>query len=406
MGFSATCSCGHSPAPIVWASRGSEEAPTSIILYGHYDVQPAEPLDLWASDPFLLAERDGILYGRGIGDDKGPIGAMLMALSEIQSWDGLRITVLLEGGEEIGSPGFGEFLRANGKRLEGAQAALIVDTGCPDSATPTLVTGLRGLISFELFLRTGQRDIHSGYGGCVPNAVQELVRLCAQFHRADGSVAIPRFYDGVQRPAEEELASFQILRKRGEDAAATLGVRCLRDPFPPVAPNAIHAFFPSLEFNGIRGGYEGSGCKTIIPAAASVKFTVRTVPGQDGENLCDAIRGFVELHRPSYAEIDLRCEPAGPAYAIGSRAAGSKFAALFSSMEDSLEKEFGSRPLLMREGGSIGVVSAFKEILGLDSLLVGVVPTASNIHAPNENWPVASLLRTRSALGAFFRSLA
>jgi acetylornithine deacetylase/succinyl-diaminopimelate desuccinylase-like protein len=406
MGFSALCEEGYGPAPIVWASRGPMGAKNSLIIYGHYDVQPEGPRADWHSDPFQLVELDGLLYGRGVADDKGPIVALLAAIGNVRNWENLRLTVLLEGGEEVGSPEFGDFLRAHRDELASHLAVLSADCGCPDENTPTIITCLRGIITGELTLRTAHRDIHSGYGGCVPNAVQELALLCSKFHREDGSVAIPHFYDGIQKQIDrEELAAVRSLAER-EELADILGVGCLRDIFSPVPPRAVHGFFPSLEWNGIWGGHTGEGSKTIIPAAAYAKFSLRTVPGQSARVLCAALEDFAQRNCPPYGTVELHCAIHGPAYAIGGPSEAPELHRLLVLLENSLAQEFGHLPLRLREGGSIGAVSDFKEILGLNSLLLGVVPTASHIHAPDENWPIQSFHKTRCALSAFFNGLA
>ncbi|MDR0340187.1 MAG: M20/M25/M40 family metallo-hydrolase, partial [Puniceicoccales bacterium] len=334
MGFSAVCEGGYGPGPIVWASRGPDGAKNSIIIYGHYDVQPEAPREDWHTDPFQLVERDGLFYGRGVADDKGPIVALLSAMGDLPDWENLRLTVLLEGGEEIGSPGFADFLRNHRDQLTRHQAVLSVDCGCPNESTPTLTTGLRGQIAGELVLRTGQRDVHSGYGGCVPNAVQELTRLCSKFHREDGAVAVPNFYEGVvEKIGAKELAAIRMLAER-EDLAATLAVKCLRNIFPSIPPEAVHGFLPSLEWIGIWGGHTGEGSKTIIPAVAFAKFSSRTVPGQNATALCANLEDFAQKHCPPYGTVELRCAVHCPAYVIGDPAEAPVAHRLLSLLEN------------------------------------------------------------------------
>jgi acetylornithine deacetylase/succinyl-diaminopimelate desuccinylase-like protein len=401
-GFAVRLCGDHSPAPIVWAERGNWDADGVLLLYGHYDVQPPEPVEPWQSDPFSVTLRGGAIYGRGVADDKGPLLAMLLELcrSEMAA-SHLRTIVLLEGGEEIGSPGFADFLRERRPQLR-SDAALVLDTGCPDDDLPALTTGLRGVIPFEVHLRTGSRDIHSGFGGCIPNAVQELVHLCGQLHGKKGPVAVPGFYDGIFTATGEELAAFELLEKLDPRPQETFGVKCLRRIFPSIPPRATHALLPALEFNGISGGYAGVGSKTIIPAEAMAKITVRTVQGQCPERLRSAVVEFLVKRCPRYAEVSVDAGIAGPAYGIDWGNATEKFKGFFHRMECSLAEAFGRNPIHLREGGSIGVVGAFKEILNLDSILVGVVPPSANIHGPNENWKLETAAKTRRALAAFF----
>ena len=403
IGYAADCFDGYGPAPIVWARRGPVGGKISLIMYGHYDVQPADPLELWHSSPFELSAVDGMLRGRGVADDKGPIVAVLAALQDIGDPGDVRINVLFEGAEEIGSVGFEDFLRDHGDKIR-SHGALVVDAGCPDCQTPALVTGLRGLISFELSLRTARGDIHSGYGGATPNAIHELLSLCGKLHYEDGSAAIPRFYGDVQPPGPGEIEAFQLLDGR-RNLADDLGVPLQRKIFAKIPASATHGLMPSLEFNGIWGGYCGDGCKTIIPAEAFAKFTVRTVPNQRSEAICDAVEAFIGKNCPSHVQFKLQRSIGGDAYAIDWPSADKKFVAMFLAMESALASEFENAPLRLREGGSIGVVGTFKKILATDSILLGVVPTSSNIHAPNENWSIGSFQRTRRSVEKFVRTI-
>ncbi|MDR1436021.1 MAG: M20/M25/M40 family metallo-hydrolase [Puniceicoccales bacterium] len=399
IGFAARCVDGYGPAPIVWAVRGPRAAKVSIIIYGHYDVQPAEPLGLWQTDPFALEERGGLLLGRGAADDKGPLVAALAALYDVGQLENVKITVLFEGAEEIGSVGFGEFLRDSGDQIDG-HVAVVADGGCPDESTAALITGLRGLISFELSIRTAERDIHSGYGGCTPNALHELMKLCGKFHGEGGEVAIPGFYDGILAPGPGEIEAFRLLDCR-RNFPAELGVRSQLEVFRDMPPSAVHGLMPSLEINGAWGGHLGSGCKTIIPAEASAKFTVRTVPGQRRELLGESVAEFARANCPPYGSVALNTSYGGNAYAIDWPHVGEKFSVLFGAMERSMRLEFGGEPLRLREGGSIGVVGDFRELLAADSIILGIVPISSNIHAPNENWTLGAFGRTRRSLVRF-----
>ncbi|MDR2668208.1 MAG: M20/M25/M40 family metallo-hydrolase [Puniceicoccales bacterium] len=404
MGYETDCVEGYGPAPVVWARRGPSDAKTSLIIYGHYDVQPAEPRALWDSNPFKLVEKNGILYGRGVADDKGPLVAVLAALGDAINLKNVHITVLLEGAEEIGSAGFEKFLIDHMWEIRG-HAAIIVDVGCPDCETPTLVTGLRGLMSFELSLRTATKDIHSGYGGSTPNALHDLIDICSEFHCEDGMVALRGFYLDVRFPEPDELKSFKRLDKL-RNLAADLGVKSQQQVFSGIDASATHGVMPSLEINGFWGGHCGEGCKTIIPAEAFAKFTVRTVPDQRCDVMQQTIGDAIKSKCQPWAEMKLSCSAASDAYAINLESADRKFVALFSAMERALKSEFKTRPIRMREGGSIGIVGALKKILAVDSILVGVVPTASNIHAPNENWPVATFERTRRSICKFLSAAA
>ncbi|MDR2576467.1 MAG: M20/M25/M40 family metallo-hydrolase [Puniceicoccales bacterium] len=401
-GFSASLHENYGPGPILTAECGPRDAPLSVLLYGHYDVQPPEPMDLWRAEPFALQEFDGTFYGRGIADDKGPMLLMLWELCKMRpNSSPVRTVVLLEGGEEVGSPGFADFLRAQRSQLA-ANATLIVDSGCPDNGIPALTTGLRGIISFEIHLRTGERELHSGFGGCIPNAVQELVKLCGRLHEESGRVAVPNFYENVAMPSGEELAAFRSEQERDPIPQKAFAVTYLRNIFPPLLPRSVHALLPSLEFHGISGGYQGPGNKNIIPAEASAKFSIRLVPNQDPEFVRDAVEKFLRKNVPPHvSEMSVHASTPSQSYAIDWTSASPAYITLFRAMEVSLQESFSAKPLHLREGGSIGVVGAFKEILGIDSILVGVVPPSSNIHGPNENWQIDTMKKAQRALASF-----
>jgi acetylornithine deacetylase/succinyl-diaminopimelate desuccinylase-like protein len=395
MDFSAEIVSVPGAHPIVLA-RWKVAAPrASLLLYGHYDVQPADPLEKWKTDPYQLTIVDGVAYGRGVADDKGPLAAMLYGLADA-GMGGVDITVMIEGEEEIGSPHFAEFLRS---QEIVADATIIADTGSICDNMPALTTGLRSIISFKLTLRTGLRDLHSGFGGALPNAIHELTRLCAMLHDERGRVTVEGFYEDIIPPTDKERATFQLLEKCEIPFPRAMGTRTVADLFPPILPRSIHAFMPSLEINGIHGGSE----KTIIPAEASANITARIVKGQKPQKVARLVEQFIRDHTPDYADLTLAMERFSIPYAIDFQNLAPKFLKLFQHMEQSTGEAFGQKPLHLREGGSIGVVDAFKTICGTDSILVGVVPPDAQIHSPNEHISVETLSRTRRLFGLFFR---
>ncbi|MDR2030098.1 MAG: M20/M25/M40 family metallo-hydrolase [Puniceicoccales bacterium] len=401
LGFSVQTFPTAEHHPILLGTRGSANAPTALLIYGHYDVQPANCDGQWSSDPFFLVERDGKLYGRGVADDKGPIAAILSALRSAGDLPNLRITFVLEGSEEIGSPSFLDFLKTNHGNMR-ADAAIVLDTGCPEELRPAITTSLRGILPFEVCLTTGERDLHSGFGGCVPNAIQELLRLCSRLHGPDGRVAVPGFYDGISLAGCDCVS---VATGEDEQFAKEMGVRNLQCLFPQLPRHAVHGVLPSLDFNGIWSGYQGLGSKTIIPAVASAKFTVRTVAGQDQSAMGHAVEQFLKSHAPAHCQLSVKMSTAAPAYGLDWKRLDGKFIQLFSSLESAVEAAFGTKPVHRREGGSIGVVSAFWDVLGLDSMLLGVVPPESRIHASDENWSMESFWRTQLALEYFFKNI-
>lgn len=395
--------------PAVFASYDGPDGAPTLLIYGHYDVQPADPLDQWLSDPFRLTERDGILYGRGIADDKGPSCLPIFALARtLKKYPNLPLSVkfLFEGEEEIGSPSLRRLLLKERQRLS-ADAALIVDSGCPSDQMPAITTGLRGLLSFDLRLRTADRDIHSGFGGNIPNAADEMARLCSTLHDDRGHVLVEGFYRHIRPLREEEIGAFQTLDILFGDPLADFPIRAFLDPFPRLSPRSVHATMPSLEINGIGSGYGGEGSKTIIPAEAFAKISIRTVPDQRADVLLDQVRAHLQRHCP--AHVELQIIPHGGVaqpYLLDLDRANPFFRSLLGRADESLETVFGRRPLQLREGGSIGVVGLLKEILGLDSLLVGLVPPECRIHSPNENWSIRSLERSYAVFRDLFNSFA
>ncbi|MDR0428683.1 MAG: M20/M25/M40 family metallo-hydrolase [Puniceicoccales bacterium] len=398
--------CGGNP--IVFALRCVSDAKFSLLLYGHYDVQPVDPLESWDTSPFCMKCNNGLLFGRGIADDKGPLAAMLFAmediLGEMHNFP-INIFVTIEGEEEIGSRNFAEFLRENRQRIA-VDGVLVCDTGSLSSELPTLTTALRSIIEMEISLQTASEDLHSGFGGCLPNAVHELVRLCSLLHRADGSVNVDGFYGDIVAATADEMETFYHLEREEFPFLETFAVHGVQNPFPELPIRGIHALKPSLEINGIFGGHCGNGCKTIIPCRATAKITVRVVNGQNPQKLLNLLEKFFHREVPSHVQLHLQARICGAPYAIDHCQSSVEFKAMFQQMEDSLQQSFGNKPLHLREGGSIGVVRMFRDHLQADSLLVGIVPPDAHIHAPNEHISLEVLQKARGAFAHFFKELA
>ena len=277
--------------PIILATRGNPSWPR-LVIYGHYDVQPPDPLDLWSSDPFNAVEREGRLYGRGAADNKGPQIVHMAALSRVLRDNPdypIHITYLIEGEEEIGSPSFRGFLEDHKEKLRG-DLLLVSDTGSPGPDQLVVTTGLRGLTALEVKVYGPRQDLHSGvHGGALLNPLQALMKICSSLHDQDGRVNIPGFYDAVRPPEQwerEELAKLPITE---EEYAKFLG---MPDFFPPPGFSPLEGirFCPTLEFNGIGGGYQGEGSKTVIPSEAFAKITCRLVPDQKSEDIAKKVR--------------------------------------------------------------------------------------------------------------------
>ncbi|MDR2844562.1 MAG: M20/M25/M40 family metallo-hydrolase, partial [Puniceicoccales bacterium] len=305
--------------PIVLGRRTGPASWPHVVLYGHYDVQPAEPLDLWTTPAFEPQVRNGRLYGRGAADNKGPHTVGILALSELLKRRPdlpLRITFLLEGEEEIGSPSFGGFLEKYRAELSGADFVMLSDTGSPDANQIVITTGLRGIAGMEIALTGPQMDLHSGlHGGAVYNTIQALTEICASLHNADGSVNVPGFYDGVRAPEQwerEELKKFPLTEPSYREF---LGVDTLYSQ-PGYTPIEATRYGPTLEFNGIGGGYQGEGSKTVIPSKAFAKITCRLVSGQDAMDIVRKVTAAVQARAPQGVKAEVKVRQGNNAYHV------------------------------------------------------------------------------------------
>jgi len=389
--------------PIVLGRRAGPAEWPHVVIYGHYDVQPADPLDQWTTPPFEPAVRDGRLFARGAADNKGPHTVGILALTRLLARRPdlpLRVTFLLEGEEEIGSPSFPEFLRARAAELREADFVLLSDTGSPSAEQIVVTTGLRGIAGFELQLTGPRTDLHSGlHGGAVFNPVQALAEICASLHNADGSVNVPGFYDGVEPPAaweREELRKFPLTE---ESYREFLGVDALYAQ-PGVTPIEATRYAPTLEFNGIGGGYQGGGSKTIIPARAFAKITCRLVPGQDAEDIIRKVTGAVLARVPAGVRAEVKVMQGNNAYCVvpprrPNTPAGQNpvLARAFDAAAAAVTEAFGRAPLFLREGGSVPIIGDIKRVTGLDSLMLGLFTPESNLHAPDESIELSIITR-------------
>jgi len=407
----------HVPTPIhpvIVATRGDPSWP-GIVIYGHYDVQPPDPLKLWNSDPFEAAERNGRLYGRGAADNKGPqivhMAALARALKKNPDLP-LRITYLIEGEEEIGSPSFREFLEQGKDRLQG-DFLLVSDTGSPGPEQLAITTGLRGLVALEVKVYGPKQDLHSGvHGGALLNPLQALVQACSSLHDAEGRVTVPGFYDAVTPPEQWEREELSRLPITESAYAEFLGTPSF---FPPPGYSPLEAirFCPTLEFNGLGGGYQGEGSKTVIPAEAFAKITCRLVPDQSAEDISEKVRSALQSAFPPSVRVEVEVKGGGDPYVIlppGKPGAPECTKPLmnraFPLAEQCIEQCFGKRPLYLREGGSIPIIRDLKEIADLDSLMLGLFTNEDNLHAPDESFNLEIMNRAIDTFEAFFLGLA
>ena len=370
---------GHPVVLGEWRGAGPE-APT-ILIYGHYDVQPPEPLDLWDSPPFEPEVREGRIYARGSADDKGQLYLHVKALEAHLRTRGtlpFNVVVLAEGEEEIGSPNLVPFVRDNRDRLH-ADTVVISDSAMFAPGIPSLLFSLRGLAYFEIHAQGPSSDLHSGaYGGAIANPANALARFIGDLHDAEGRITIPGFYDDVLEPTTETLEGIRGLPFDPQSFATSVGV--------PSAAGGESAFSvlerlwtrPTCDVNGMLSGYTGEGAKTVLPSHAMAKLSFRLVPDQTPER----VRELLESHLREAA-------PPGITFTLKELHGGRPWRAdvegpLFDAAARALEKGFEAHPVLTGEGGSIPIVVDFEEILGASALLVGFALPGANMHAPNE----------------------
>ena len=387
--------------PVVIGKSPRDPAKRTVLIYGHYDVQPPEPLELWSSPPFRPEIRGGRIYGRGASDNKGQIFAHICGVGEALRDGPLPVNVvfLIEGEEEVGSTNLAGFLEKHRAELA-CDAIAISDTGMAAEGHPTLSYALRGIAAMEVRVFGPAMDLHSGiFGGAVANPATAAARLVASLHDADGRVAIEGFYDDVKEMAGWERAAAAESPHTEAAIAAQAGVAELAGEKGYSAVERIGAR-PTAEINGIGGGYQGEGTKTVLPAEAFFKVTFRLVADQKPEKILALARRHFERHKPAGVRLEIHdghggepfmLDPTGPDGMAARRA---------------LEEVFGKKPALMREGGSIPVLADFQRILGQPALLLALASPDCRAHAPDENFPVENFLAGIRLNRALLRELA
>lgn len=386
---------GH---PVVYAEKFIDDSLPVVMVYGHYDVQPAEPLELWKSPPFDPVIREGKIWGRGADDDKGQLFMHVKAFEYLVSSGTLPCNVkfMIEGEEEIGSPNLGKFCSANSEKLR-CDIILVSDTSMIANDVPSITTGLRGLSYLEVKVTGPNRDLHSGlYGGAVVNPVNALAGMIASLTDENNRITIPGFYDDVleaSAPEREEMAKapFDVDRYKKEIDVDEL------DGEKGYSTMERTGIRPSLDVNGIWGGYTGEGAKTILPSTAHAKISMRLVPDQKSKKIDELFKRHFKAIAPPGVRVSVTVLHGGEGYVSpvdhpGYRAASRAY-----------EEAFGIKPIPFRSGGSIPIISLFEEVLGVKSILMGFGLESDAIHSPNENFPLWNLFRGIETIPLFYK---
>ncbi|MCF1460663.1 M20/M25/M40 family metallo-hydrolase [Agrobacterium vitis] len=398
LGFAASVrdTSGH---PMVVAHHEGQTADCPhVLFYGHYDVQPVDPLNLWQNDPFDPAIRDGstgekIITGRGTSDDKGQLLTFIEALRAFKETKGglpVRVTILFEGEEESGSPSLQPFLEAHAQELK-ADFAMVCDTGMWDTQTPAICASLRGLVGEEITIKAASRDLHSGgYGGVAANPLHVLSDIMAGLHDETGAVTLPGFYDGVEETPPDIKAVWADLEKTQPAFLTDIG---LSVPSGEKGRSVLELLWarPTAEINGMSGGYTGKGFKTVIAAEAMAKVSFRLVGKQNPQKIRDSFRAYVTSKLPRDCRVKFQAEGASPAIQL------PYDSPILATAKAALSQEWPKPAIVVGGGGSIPIVGSFQSMLGMDSLLVGFSLEDDCVHSPNEKYNLTSFHKgTRS----------
>ncbi|MDQ6912918.1 MAG: dipeptidase [Verrucomicrobiota bacterium] len=374
---------GH---PVVWAKNKHQAGRKTVMIYGHYDVQPPDPLELWDSPPFDPVLKDGYVFARGATDNKGQILAHILGVQEAIEKDGelpVNLHFIIEGEEEIGSGNLGNFLSQNLAALK-CDVVVVSDTGMVAKGVPTLSYGLRGVTALELKVTGPKIDLHSGvFGGAIMNPLTALAGMIATLHDKNGRVAIEGFYDKVKPLEDWEREAWRNLPVDIEaEIKKEAGVSVLFGEEGYSTTERLWAR-PTAELNGIGGGYQGQGTKTVLPSHAMAKVTFRLVPNQDGPEILELAKKHLRKVCPPGVTLEITDGHSGPWYLTDPHSEVGKAA------QRALKEAFGGKePALIREGGSIPITSQFRTILGVETLLIGLALADCKAHSPNENFPL------------------
>jgi len=393
--------CPTAGHPIVYGEKIVDPSKPTVLVYGHYDVQPPDPLDLWHSGPFEPVIKDGMIYARGSADDKGQFYMHVKAVEVMMKSGGLpcNVKVMIEGEEEVGSDNLGTFVKNNKERLK-ADVVLISDTAMIANDVPSINTGLRGLSYVEVEVTGPNRDLHSGvYGGAVANPINALCEMIASLHDKDRKVTIPGFYEAVKELSKAERDALAEAPFNLDEYKKDLNVKDVRGETGYTSEERS-SIRPTLDVNGIWGGYIGEGAKTVLPSKAFAKLSMRLVPDQKSDAITKLFKDHFEKIAPPGVTVVVRPHHGGeaavtpidsPAYLAASKA---------------MEETFGKKPIPTRGGGSIPIVALFEAELGLKTVLFGFGLDSDNIHSPNEKYGVFNYFQGIKTIPRFFKHYA
>lgn len=384
--------------PIVYGEKIIDPSLPTVIVYAHYDVMPVDPVDLWKQDdPFEPVIKDGKIWARGADDDKGQGFMHAKAFEYLVKTNQLKCNVkfMIEGEEEIGSPNMGEWCEQNKERLKG-DVILVSDTGMIAADVPSITVGLRGLTYLQLEVTGPDHDLHSGlFGGAVANPINILSNMISSLIDEDGRITVPGFYDDVLESTPEEREALNKAPFSVEEYKAAIDVNALHGEkgYTTIERTGIR---PTLDVCGIWGGYTGEGAKTVLPSKAYAKISSRLVPHQNNEKIAEMLKGHFESIAPAYVKVKVDVLHGGQAFVTP-----IDFPA-YKAAEKALQDVFGKPAIPTRSGGSIPIIAAFEEILGIKSLLLGFGLESDAIHSPNENYPLANFYNGIESIVKFY----
>lgn len=387
---------GH---PIVYAEKMVDSLLPTVLIYGHYDVQPADPVELWESPPFEPQIRNGKIYARGACDDKGQMYMHVKVLEILNHYKNFpcNIKFLFEGEEEIGSVSLPKFILENKEKLA-ADVCLISDTELIANDTPSIIYGLKGVCYFDVLVKGPGRDLHSGmYGGAIANPLNILCEIIGKLKDHNNKILIPGFYNDLDLPSEKEKTFISELSFDGDNFKNNLGITAEHGEAGFSTPERI-GFRPTLDVNGMCGGYTGEGAKTVIPSFAKAKISMRLVPGQKADKIAASFVKYVKAIAPKSVTVEIqtltKCDPV--IMPLESNA--------FNAASSAMNETFGKSPVPVRIGGTIPVVSLFEKYLGIKSVLMGFGLDSDNIHSPNESFGVFNYLKGIETIPLFLEN--